>query len=98
MTSRRTTDTTFAGSTRLLTITITDTDGDPVNPTSIAATVTAPDGTVTTGTPTTSVVGTYEFEVEVLTSGRWTVTIDCDGAADVSSECTIIATPTATHP
>jgi nitrogen fixation protein FixH len=98
MTSRRVTDTTFAGSTRLLTITITDVDGDPVNPTSIEATVTAPDGTVTTGTPTTTVTGTYTYEVEVLTSGRWTVTIDADGTADVSAECTIIATPTATHP
>jgi hypothetical protein len=61
------------GSSVPLVTTIADPDGAPINPTTIVLTITRPDGTVDTPTPTNTQTGTYAVDYTPAEAGLYSV-------------------------
>ena len=57
----------------VLGVTITDSTGTPANATAVAATITAPDGTILTPSVTNSGTGLYDVSFTPTTSGRYLI-------------------------
>ena len=66
--------------------TFTDSQGNLTDPTSVTATVRAPNGTVTTPTATKVSTGVYRADVATNASGPWLYRFESTGSAQAAAE------------
>ena len=69
----------------LITLTVTDTDGTAVNPSSIALSLTDPSGNASAPTTSNTAVGAYQATVSADEAGRWRYTWTTTGPAGVEA-------------
>lgn len=80
-------DTTYdVGDVATVTASFTNAAGAAADPTTVTLVVQAPDGTQTTPTPTSAVVGTWTADVSVTQAGTWWYRFEGTGAIQTAGE------------
>ena len=73
-----------------LSATFTDLAGAPVSPSAVVLRVKAPDGTVSTPTPTNDGIGVYRHDLAVTQAGLWCYRWEGTGAVTAAGERTFM--------